>query len=207
MGMNKKAILLGYGGTGRELACWLSEIGYDNISYLDDFLANKDVLGKIEQWPNYSNHKFFATIGSYKSMARRKSILELIPDDNFGTAISPKAAVYSDKIGKGCLIFPFSVIGASVRIGGYCLLYHSCVISHDSKVADNCIVSNGAVVSGGVTIGENTYIGANSTILEGISIGSNCIVAAGATVVEDVPSDSIYYGPKKIVGNKYFTYL
>ncbi len=201
--MSKTAVLLGYAGTGRELASWLPKLGYSKIIYLDDVVANESVVGTIKKWNEFSLHDFFATIGSYRSMVRRLSVLETIPKELFSRAVSPHAADYSEHLGAGCLIYPFSTICSNVRLGDFCLIYHSCTISHDSALEKNCIVSNGAVVSGGVTIGENCYIGANATILEGVSIGDNCIVAAGATVTHDVPPRTIYVNPKKHMVNKY----
>ena len=203
--MLKKALLLGYGGTGRELASWLPQLGFDSCSYLDDRVENSQVIGSIPQWNQFSDYHFFATIGSYRSMNNRKTVLDEIPANFFATAISPLAALFADndKIGHGSLVFPFSVVSDSAQVGDFCLLYHSSIVSHDCVISCNSIISNGAVLSGSSVVGENSYIGANSTVLEGITIGENCVVAAGSTVIEDIPDNCIYYGPGKVAKNKY----
>jgi sugar O-acyltransferase (sialic acid O-acetyltransferase NeuD family) len=201
--MTKKAILLGYGGSARELATWLPELGYHEIVYLDDVVSNPHVIGTFAQCIEHAADGVFATIGNYKSMPQRLSVLQAIPESRFAQALSPKAAVYAEHIGVGCLVYPFSTICSDARLGDFCLVYHSCTVSHDSVVGRNCIISNGAVVSGGVDIGDDCYIGANSTILEGIVVGKNSIIAAGATVIHDVPDGSIYYAPNKLSVNKY----
>ena len=203
--MGFKAIILGFGGTGKELACWLPDLGYDHPLFLDDYVSDPKVLGGLELWNQHNDASFFFAMGSYRSMMKRKKILEKIPASLFPVCIAKQSTCYSRQLGDGCLVFPNSVITCDVKIGVFNLFYHNCVISHDAIIGNNNIIANGSIVSGNAKVGDNCYIGANAVVIEGIEIGNNCIIAAGSSVVHDVPDNMIYYGPKKIVENKYIS--
>ena len=199
-----KALILGYAGTGRELASWLLQEGYAEIQFLDDFKTNPDVVGVIQDWERYGSCDIFSAIGSYSTMAVRKKIHALIPLSRFSSCFSSASTVLSNNIGSGTVVFPNSIVSIDAHVGDLNLIYHNCVVSHDVRIGCNSIISNGVVLSGSVQIGNDSYIGAGSVVIEGKSIGNGCIVAAGSTVVCDVPDNTIYIAPKKMTLNKYW---
>ena len=202
--MKEKVIILTRGGTGREVYQLLKE-QYEVLGFLDDVQQGPDILGTLDRIEHFSGKaKFCSALGSYRSMTRRRSILERIDPSCFITFVAPEAKIYPDsKVGGGVLVFPQSVLSSQAEIGNHCLVYHNAVLSHDARIGPFTIVGNNVCVSGSATIGENGYVGSGSVILEGIRIGRNCIVAAGAVVVKPVPDDTIYISPREMRTNHY----
>lgn len=202
--MKPDLVILACGGTGRELA-ELAEERFNVLGFLDDARTGSRILGGITEWSRFVPGASLASgLGSYRSMGRRRQILEALPLEAFATIVADDARVYpSAKLGRALSVFPFSVVATDAVLGDHCLVYHRCVVSHDAVVGDLSILSNAVTLSGGVRIGRNTYVGAGATVLEGVTIGDDCIVAAGATVIADVPDGTIYLGPKKVKENRF----
>jgi sugar O-acyltransferase (sialic acid O-acetyltransferase NeuD family) len=199
-----KVIILGYGGTGREIASILTPT-YTVIGFLDDRKKEHSVLGPISDYPQYISQALICSaLGSVRSMSIRRSILQSISLSSFISHLDDSVRRYSDiTIGTGVAVCPYSIISCNTIIGNHVFIYHHVIISHDSKIGNFTILSNRACISGNVTIGENCYIGAGAVIVEGITIGDNSIIAANATVIKDVPAASIYISPKKIRKNRF----
>ena len=203
----KKIIVLGYGGTSRELA-FLLKTNYktDILGFLDDFSNESSVIGKLSSYSDFNKQSinFCSGLANYKKMQFRKAFLGKINVSKFYNYINPDVLMYEKAIfGKGLIIFPKCIITNNVELGNHCLIYHNCVISHDSTIRDYTIISNGVIISGHVIIGENTYIGSGAVINENIEIGKNCIVASNATVHVDIPDNSIYISKNRILSNYY----
>jgi UDP-N-acetylbacillosamine N-acetyltransferase len=197
-------LILGLGGTGRELADLLAREKIDS-AFLDDVKTGANIPGKIKDWPKFSeSHKLLSALGSYRSMKQRRIVLSSLPLANFSNFVSPLALVGKDNIlGSDLVIFPFSAITVNCKIGDHVLIYHRVITSHDCQIGSYSILSNSCTISGNVIVGENSYIGAGSVVLEGRRIGSNCIIAAGATVTCDVPDGTIYYSKNNIKINSH----
>lgn len=199
-----RALILGAGGTGRELSHRL-RLAYTEVKFLDDHKTGDSILGKISEYVNFSpRYTLYAALGSYRSMKIRKSILEPIPLNYFGTYIDSGACAYEiERVPRGSLIFCGSTLTSDITLHRHVLIYHNVVISHDCTIGDYSIVANGAVISGNVTVGDMCYIGAGSVVKENCKIGAGTIIAAGATVMSDVPEKSIYLHKNDIRTNVY----
>lgn len=197
-------VILARGGTGRELV-ELLQPEHRVLGFLDDRDPHETVLGPLSDYASYLGRAFLVSgLGSYRSMRRRREILEAMPLEAFMAYRSRDAVIYpSAVLGAASLVFPLAVASSQVRLGIHTLAYHGCILAHDAVVGDYSIVSNGATLSGGVVVGENCYIGAGAVVLEGLAIGAGSIVAAGATVVSDVPAGTIYIAPGRNKPNHY----
>ena len=202
-----KIIILGHGGTGRELGNLIqTDTHIKHIGYLDDSLSHKAVLGKLCQHKDFTEPGvlFCSGLANYKNMAFRRQYLSKIPSNNIYNFIYSNVVLYDTcKYDNGIVCFPNSVLSYNTQIGTHCLIYHGAIISHDVIIGDYSIISNGAVISGSVHIGENCYIGAGAVINENLTIGANSIIASNATVYVDVPEKSIYITKDKVLPNKY----
>ncbi len=202
--MKPALIILAAGGTGRELAELMADT-YDVRGFLDDVQKGPRILGKIADLGQYlPEAKLASGLGSYRSMTRRRALLEGIPLDAFVTYVASDARVYpSASLGHAVTVCPGSIVTSNATLGTHSFVYHNCVIAHDARIGDYTMVSNSVTISGNVTIGQNCYIGAGSTLLEGVTIGDDCVIAAGATVITDVPPGTIYIAPGKSKANGY----
>ncbi len=202
--MKPKVLILGAGGTGREISDF-AQYEYEIVGFVDDKETGDNIICNFINVGNHlDGHMLCSGLGNYRRMKQRVQILSKFSLEKFITLVAVPTVIYKEvSIGCGSVIFPGSVISTNVVIGKHTLIYHNCIIAHDSHVGNFSILSNGVVVSGKVFIGRNTYVGAGATVIDGIQIGDNCIVAAGATVIESVPNNCIYYGPRKIVPNRF----
>lgn len=202
--MKPDLVILAAGGTGRELA-ELTADRFNVLGFLDDVKTGPRVLGTMADLHRFlPGAKICSGLGSYRSMTRRRQILQGMPIEAFVTYVAADARVYSSAtIGKAVTVFPGSIVTSDARLGDHSYVYHNCVVAHDANLGDYTILSNSVTVSGNVTIGKNCYIGAGSTILEGVTIGDDCVIAAGATVISDVEPGKIYIAPNKLKDNSY----
>lgn len=202
--MKEDLIILGCGGTGREIEQLVRQ-NYNVLGFLDDRKTGIDVIGRFDDYKKYHSHiKFCLSMSNYASMLKRKNFLQSIPANRFITFIANMTYVYpTAKWGSAVFIFPGSLLSNNVALGNHILIYHNCVIAHDVHIQDYSVIANSVTISGGVTIGSNCYIGAGATILDDINVGDNCIIAAGATVISSIASNQIYIAPNKINNNRY----
>ncbi|MDG2175048.1 MAG: acetyltransferase [Gammaproteobacteria bacterium] len=199
----KKILILGKGGTGRELFSWLSG-EHPVAGYLDDQKQDADILAEIASWQTYQeNYEFAAAIGSYKTMQNRWSILRDISIELFPPLVPASCNIESKYKKHGLIIFPGTHLTCDLEIGMHVFIYHNCVVSHDTSIGNYTMLANSVTVSGNCTIGERVYIGAGVTINEGLTIGDDSIIASGATVIGDVPANSIYISKKELRENRY----
>jgi sugar O-acyltransferase (sialic acid O-acetyltransferase NeuD family) len=214
--MTTDLVILGAGGTAREVLSWLDDfndaaVHYRCLGVLDDDadlhgtrIEGAHVVGSIGDVGNWPTAQFVDALGGPRSFRRRPGAIERtgIPDGRFTSLVHPAAYVSRRSVmGRGCLIFPHATIGAHVSLGRHVVVLPGAVINHDTRIGDFTIVTSGANISGGVTIGATCYIGTGSAVREGISIGDHALIGMGAVVRGDVPPESVAVGqPARVIG-------
>lgn len=197
----KNLIILGAGGTGREMA-EASKIAinedYNVMGYLDDNpeLLNSEidgyqVLGTIDDYINFPEACFISSIGSPTELSMREGIYNKLDvgSDRWATIIYPNAFIAkSAKIGHGVIVYGGSQIGYGVEIGHNTLIAYGCTFGHGTSVGAGSVVASGVNCAGDIKIGERCYIGTGSAINHARNIGSDVMVSMGSTVLEDIPS-------------------
>lgn len=202
-------IVVGAGGTAREILAWLDEFNqptprYRCIGLLDDdpalhgtLVAGVPVLGSIATPSRWPHAQFVDALGGPRSFGRRPEVVARlhVGDDRFTTLIHP-AAYISPRctVGRGCLVFPHATIGAHVVLGRHVVVLPGAVINHDTRVGEFTIVASGAHIAGDVTIGMACYVGMGSAIIEGAAIGPGAMIGMGAVVRGEVPSGYVVVG-------------
>ena len=206
--MEKKLIIIGAGGAGREIA----QIAYDISStkqmdwslygFIDDSyiftgenILNIPVLGNIENWIPKNDEVFICSIAKIDS---RKKIIENLEKKGatFINLIHPTAIVSEFAIfEKGLVVYPFTVISTNVKIGKHVMLNMHNSIGHDAKIGNFSVLSSFCDVTGYVSIGESVFLGSHVTIAPNLQIGNNAIVGIGSVVVNSVKNG------KKVFGN------
>ncbi|HTK56206.1 MAG TPA: hypothetical protein VL295_05235, partial [Gemmatimonadales bacterium] len=157
-------IILGAGGTGRDLIDWLPELEAAGrplkvLGFLDDAptkqgreIAGIKVLGTLADLARYPNERVVDALGSPRSYQGREARMRAIGDERVVSVIHPLARVSPRAtVGAGSLIYPFTFIGPDVSVGRHVIaLSHVCV-NHDSQVGDFSILASHVAVAGGVT--------------------------------------------------------
>ena len=210
----KRAIVIGAGGHGREVAEILREqaslngelsvLGFvdDNPSLHKQILDGLPVLGGWKWFDGVDRSEIcvISAVGSpdaTKRLTEQAAALGLA----FVSAISPAAHVSRYAIlDEGIAIFPGAIVKTGARLGSHCILNVGVTVSHDTNVGRYCNLNPGARLAGNVSIGEGCYIGMGSNVIQGRSIGPWSVLGAGAVVNRNLPADITAVGvPARVI--------
>lgn len=194
-----QALILGAGGTGRDVVDWLAELGaagrgIEVAGFLDDdpakrgkAIAGVPVLGPLAEVSRHAELLLVDALGSPGSFRDRHRLLGALPDARFVTLVHPLARVSaSAQIGAGSLLYPFAFVGPGVRIGRHVTILSHGAVNHDTTIGDFSILASHVALGGQVTVGASCYIGMRATVREGRRVGDEAMVGMGAVVTADV---------------------
>ena len=205
----KSAIILGAGGTGRDIVGFLEQINsmspsYECLGFLDDdpakqglVIAGVPVLGSLETALQYGEAVIFNGLGSPKTYGDRERLIEelLIPSQRFEPLVHPTAVIAPTcTIGSGCIVYPFTMLGPATLLGEHVIVLSHSVVHHDSTIGGYSIIASGCNISGGVTVGRSCYLGAGCSIREGVEVEEGALIGMGSVVVADVAPGSVMAG-------------
>ncbi len=104
------------------------------------------------------------------------------------------------KIGKFCVIGPFTTIYVDVEIGDNCLIAESVSIREKCRIGNNCIIGRCTTINYNATIGNNTKIMDCSHITGNCLIGNNVFISVGVTTTNDRSFGAVQYDEKTMRG-------
>jgi sugar O-acyltransferase (sialic acid O-acetyltransferase NeuD family) len=206
--MSEDLIILGAGGTSREIADAVSEINrrghcWNLLGFLDDNPAKQGtmvdglpVLGPIAAVNEYSG-RFIVGIARAGDPDRRRRVVMAsgLPPERFATVIHPSASVSRHaRVGHGSAVLQGTVITAATVVGDHTIIHYNVAISHDCVIEDFVTIAPGAIVTGSVRVCESAYLGAGSRIMNGLTINRGALVGIGAVVVTEVASGTTVFG-------------
>ncbi len=110
------------------------------------------------------------------------------------TYISKKATLYSDNIGKGCIIMPNVYIGPNCTIGKGNIIASCTCLSHDNKIGDFNFISSNAIFGGHSTVCNNSFIGLGSVIRDGITVNDYSLIGSATNLLMSTDTKGIYAG-------------
>lgn len=204
MNHNKKIIILGTGGTSRDILDLILELKYQCTGFLDDdknklgkLVNGIKVIGSIDGAVNYQDSYFVNGIGSPSSFLQKEEIIKKtgIHLNRFITLVHPSASISKTvSLGSGSVIFQNVVVAANVKIGNHVVILPNSIISHDDEIGDYSTLASSVCLSGSVKVGKFCYLGMGSLIKEGISIGDKSLVGMGSVVLKNVEKGSVYVG-------------
>jgi sugar O-acyltransferase (sialic acid O-acetyltransferase NeuD family) len=210
----KRAIIIGAGGHGREVAEILHDQARLNgalsvLGFIDDdpSLDNQivDGLPVLGGWQWFdgvdrSEIRVISAVGS-PCVARRLHEQAAALGLKFVSAISPVAQVSPYAIiEEGIAIFPHVIVNTGAHLGSHCILNVGVTVSHDASVGRYCNLNPGVHLAGNVSIGEGCYIGMGSNVIQGRSIGPWSVVGAGAVINRDLPANVTAVGvPARVI--------
>lgn len=205
--MQRKYIIVGAGGLGREIA-----------SSLEILMAKEGgvLLGFVDDTPDPLKHR----AGRYPPVLGRPTefdyptdvtlllgVAEPIPKmrlaaeieargGKFGSFVHPTAMVVrTATIGRGCVLCRDSGVSADATLGNFVLLNGYAGAGHDSVVGDGTTVSSFVDICGNVTIGREVFIGSHASILPGVKVGDRARIGAGSIVMRNVKDGSSVFQP------------
>jgi sugar O-acyltransferase (sialic acid O-acetyltransferase NeuD family) len=202
-----KVLILGAGGTGRDIVDWLPELaaagrGLDVIGFLDDDpkkqgtkVAGVPVVGTFSDLSRYPDARVVDALGSPRTFRERGARLAGIADERCVTVIHPLARVsQSAKVGSGSLLYPFTFVGPDVVIGRHVTVLSHGAINHDAQIGEFAILASHVALGGNVTIGAGSYVGMRATVREGVSVGAGAMIGMGAVVTAPVAAGATVVG-------------
>jgi len=195
-----KVLILGAGGTGRDIVDWLPELAaagrpLDVAGFLDDdpkkrgaTIAGVPVVGTLADLSARGDVLLIDALGSPRTHRERPRRLAGIPDGRFVALIHPLARVSAGaKVGAGSLVYPFTFVGLEVVIERHVTILSHGAVNHDARIGEFAILASHVALGGGVSVGAASYIGMRAAVREGIRVGAGAMVGMGAAVVADVP--------------------
>ncbi|MBR5398463.1 MAG: NeuD/PglB/VioB family sugar acetyltransferase [Bacteroidales bacterium] len=201
----KDIAIVGYGGMGREVACFIDMINkkeqkWNLIGFFDDnpALAGKDcVLGPVEDLNRLERET--GVVIAVGNPAKRKAIVERLTGGNlyFPNIICPDCCFFKEddyKMGRGNIVGVGCLISLNVAIGDFNILNNHIALGHDVTVGDYNSMMLGTKVCGACNIGNGNYFGVNATVLQTFSIGNNTVIGTGSVIMKDTKDDSTYFG-------------
>lgn len=205
----KQLLIIGAGGTGQDVAGFISEINdegptYECLGFLDDDagkhgteICGYPVLGPLSSATEYDDVSFADCLGSPHSfLCREQCMRDLgIREECFETVIHPTAIIADGStVGHGCILYPFTHLGPGVELEQQVVILSHTVVHHNSHVGRFAIIASGCNISGNVHIGESCYLGTGSSFREGLRIGERSLVGMGSAVIEDVQPGTVVAG-------------
>lgn len=202
----QEIIILGAGGTGREVMEICEDIFGENPNYrikgflsdVLDVLENFDVpypmLGTIKDYKVQPEDKFILAIGD---VAGRRKVAESILErgGKFLTLIHPSAQVYrSAKIGEGVLIMPHAFVGANADVGNFCFINCHAGCGHDVKLGKFSEMAPYSAVAGGSKVGEECFFALHAVVAPKTVLGNRVVVSQGSTIQKNQPDDKLIIG-------------
>ena len=192
--MNKKVVIIGFGGHGRVIADIVRAKGDTVLGFLDDHASNyatdfqntdnnqNVVLGKVEDYIKYSDAEFIIGIGNNDVRKKLSSL-----NCKWYTAVHPSAVISpSVKIGEGSVISANTVINSEAVIGMHCIINTGSIIEHDCILEDFVHISSGVKLGGGVKIGLSSFLGVGSVIDKLTEIKPNTVIKAGSVIDKNI---------------------
>lgn len=201
----KNVVIVGAGGFGRELACWLQDFLATKkmriAGFLDDNLEvgliNENypypVLGTIATYTPAVEDLFVLAIGNPAAKLRIAAQLEQRGGE-FLSLVHPTVIIASTaKLGKGVVICPFSLVSADSKISDFVTINAYSSVGHDAVVGEGTTISAHVDITGYVQVGSGVFIGSGASILPKVKIGDRAIVGAGSIVVRRVLEGTTVY--------------
>lgn len=207
MPVNHLLGIFGAGGFGREVMALLEEIPLADdhgMVFIDDSDQIEEINGRpVVSWKDFcASDSAISVIVAISDPAIRRIIYGRVlssraTQENYVSNLS-KVFKYSS-IGRGHILFPFSMISTNTVIGDYFHANYYSYVAHDCIIGDYVTLAPGAKCNGNVVLEDGVYVGANAVIRQGrpgqpLRIGKGAVVGMGAVVTKDVPAGAVVMG-------------
>ena len=208
--MKKKIIIVGAGGFGREVYCWIlgsakhewHVVGFidDNEDALKGYQYEVPVLATIKEYTPKSDE--FLVMGIASSVLKKRIVADLkARGASFLAFIHPAATLGRNvTIGAGSVLCPHSVLTCDITVGDFATINCFSCVGHDAIIGSYSTLSPHAAVTGFAKIGSSVLLGTHASVLPGVCVGDDTVVGAGAVVVRKVKKGTTVFGnPAKVI--------
>jgi sugar O-acyltransferase (sialic acid O-acetyltransferase NeuD family) len=204
--------IVGAGGFGRELYCWLKDTsawgrdwefsGFldDDLSALDSFNHDGKVVAKVSEFVPKGSQLFACGIGNVEM--KQKACRGLIEQGAEFVSIVHPTAVIGDRValGAGVVVCPGVILTCDIAVGRMAMVNLNSTVGHDVTIGEWSTLSPLNSLTAGVSIGDGVFLGSGAHVLPGISVGDGAFVGAGSVVMRDVKNGQKIYGnPARIL--------
>ena len=202
-----KIIIVGAGGFGREVACWMEHMFKADLAgtlrgFLDDTkpaapMLSADypypLLGRIDAYVPQADDRFVMAIGSPADKLRIARSLQA-RGAQFVNLIHPTATLArTAELGTGVILFPYTIVSANAVVGDFVALNSYSAVGHDAEVGVGSTLSAYVDVTGYAHLGEAVFVGSHAVILPEVHVGKDATIGAGAVVVRNVAAATTVY--------------
>ena len=207
MSNSKRTIVVGSGGFGRELMCWVNDCASaGRLPSLAGFIDDKPLelpayaprLSSVQDYKPREGDVFALAIAN---PATKRKVVGLLKDRGavFASVIHPSTTiVHTAQMGEGVVMCPQTMLMPDSKIGNFVTILNFSGVGHDSTVGEFTTFSALCDVTGNVTVGTDVFMGSGARLLPGITVGDGAKIGAGTTVVRSVkPGATIYTIPPK----------
>ena len=210
---NRRIIVLGAGGHGRELADIIRAVGSANSANYGN--AENDAVELLGVVDDAEPDRIVLARSGTRYLGDRTALAGMDAEVHLGVGyphvrarideelgflsalpiVHPSAFVGSGStLAEGVVIAQGAIVTTNVRLGRHTHVNVAASVSHDCVVGDYVTICPQAALTGSASIGSCSFIGSGAMILPGVSIGENVTVGAGAVVAADVPSNTTVAG-------------
>lgn len=205
MPADRRLLIIGAGGLGRELESWLDRVpehsrdwkihGYldDNPDALAGFPSDYTVLSGLDTFAFVDTDLAILAIGQPKW--KRAAVARLEGRVEFLTFTGPGALVGKHvNIGRGCVIGMDCMLTTNIDVGDFVTINSRSTIGHDVRIGSYSSLIGNVMVSGDCSVGQDVYVGSSATLIQGRRVGDRAVIAAGAVAFRHVRADTTVVG-------------
>lgn len=198
-----KAVVVGAGGAGREIAAWYRASSPHStlVGFLDadasihgTVRAGLPVLGSLNWLDKNAVDRVVIGVGTpvtRRAVALQLSKIGIVPH----AVIHPLAHVGERvQVGAGTVIAPGAILTVDIRVGFAVYVNFGAVVGHDAVIGDFCVIAPNAAIAGHVTLEPGVDFGIGASSLQSVIVGEGATVGAGACVTSDVPPRTVAVG-------------
>ena len=194
--MAKPLYIIGAGSVGGHLALNLEQYSteYEIAGFYDDDpdkvgadLFGVPVLGQVSEVLKEQGCALSVGISFPKIKQQIINRLLAYSDWDFPTFIHQRAWISEDvEIGKGCIIYPGTMVNYGCKIGDHSVFNMNCSLGHHTKVGRYASFAPGVQTGGHTEIGEMVEMGIGSATLQGVKMGDKAVAGGLAMVTKSV---------------------
>lgn len=201
---NKSVFIVGSSGLAREVACYVLDLGYIILGFVD-ISSKDDILIRKNTYPVFSENTFLESVKEDEKPSvvvaigfpniKRKVADKFIDKCLFPNIIHPSVQLLDDiTMGIGNVIGPNTIITRSSTLGDFNFFNIGVSVGHDVKIGNFNVFNPKVSISGNVSIGDSNLFGVNSSILQNVKVGNNNVLGIGSALIRKIEDDTIQIG-------------
>lgn len=198
--------IVGAGGFGREVYCWLHDMsdagrdwefgGFldDNPAALGDFNYEKGVVSSIKDFVPTAGDLFVCGIGAVPT---KRNICQPLIDRGaqFLTVVHPSVVMGENvQLGEGVVLCPGVILTCDISIGDMVMINCHSSAGHDVSVGAWSTISGHCDLTGHTKLGRGVFFGSGARIIPEKTIGDDAFVGAGSVVIRSVAAGQKVFG-------------